>query len=69
MQQPLALSIEEVQEVSGLGRTKIYEPINSNALPARKLGKRTLILRADLDAFLSSLPNYAGKKNEAGAVQ
>lgn len=53
-----SLSIEEVQKLSGLGKTKIYELLKSGDLPARKLGKRTLVLRADLDEFLSNLAAY-----------
>lgn len=67
--QQLAVSIEEAQKISGLGRTKIYELLNAGVLPARKSGKRTLILRTDLDAFLSSLPSYSPHKSAAGAVQ
>lgn len=69
MVQNLALSIEQVQEISGLGRTKIYELINSGALSARKLGKRTLILKNDLEEFLSGLPKYANKKEQTGSVE
>ena len=55
----LALSIEEACNATGLGRTKLYEAINSGALCARKLGKRTLILQSDLQAFLTGLQSYA----------
>ena len=51
-----ALSISETCAVTGLGRTKLYEAISSGRLTARKFGKRTLILKSDLLAFLSSLP-------------
>jgi excisionase family DNA binding protein len=50
------LSISEACNVAGIGRTKIYEAISDGHLKARKLGKRTLVLRADLQAFLASLP-------------
>lgn len=59
----LTLSIDQAQEASGLGRTKLYELLRSGQLPARKLGKRTLILRSDLEAFLSNLENYPTKEN------
>lgn len=55
----LTLSIEEARAATGLGRTKIYQLINSGELQARKIGKRTLILKADLEAFLSGLDAYA----------
>lgn len=67
--QQLAVSIEEAQIMSGLGRTKIYELMNAGVLPARKSGKRTLILKADLDAFLASLPSYPSQKVEAETIQ
>jgi excisionase family DNA binding protein len=50
------LSIAEACAVAGLGRTKIYEAISDGSLKARKCGKRTIILRADLQSFLSALP-------------
>jgi hypothetical protein len=34
----------------------LYQAIADGTLKARKLGKRTLVLRADLQAFLASLP-------------
>ncbi len=54
----LSFSIEEVRIATGLGRTKIYQLISSGALKARKLGKRTIILKDDLEAFLSNLETY-----------
>lgn len=69
MVQNLALSIEQVQEISGLGRTKIYELINEGALSARKLGKRTLILKNDLEEFLSGLPKYVDQKEQTGSAE
>jgi excisionase family DNA binding protein len=53
------LSIAEACAVAGLGRTKIYQAITEGTLKARKCGKRTLVLRDDLRAFLASLPAAA----------
>lgn len=50
------LSITETAEVSGIGRTRIFELIATGALPARKAGHKTLILRSELLAFLENLP-------------
>jgi excisionase family DNA binding protein len=50
------LSVPQACEVAGLGRTKIYEAIAAGELKARKYGKRRIILREDLRAFLSGLP-------------
>ena len=52
-------SIPEAAEVASIGRTKIYEAINNGSLIARKHGKRTIILRDDLRAFLTALPAVA----------
>ncbi len=41
-----------------MGRTKIYEHINKGQLLARKNGRRTLILKEDLEIFLQNLPKY-----------
>ena len=61
----LSYTIEEVQIATGLGRTKLYQIINSGELKARKVGKRTIILKDDLEAFLNNLQFYASKNAEA----
>jgi excisionase family DNA binding protein len=50
------LSVSEACEVAGIGRTKIYEAISDGLLVARRYGKRTIILRDDLQQFLKALP-------------
>ena len=50
------LSLPEACRVAGIGRTKIYEAIGNGHLTARKCGKRTIILRTDLERFLTALP-------------
>lgn len=57
----LSFSIEDVCTATGLGKTKIYQLINSGTLKARKIGKRTLVLKCDLDDFLASLKSYPVK--------
>jgi len=53
----LAYSIEEVVEVTGLGRSFLYEILASGQLTARRVGvRRTVILKDDLDNWLKSLP-------------
>jgi excisionase family DNA binding protein len=53
------LSIGEACRIAGIGRTKIYEAIADGKLKARKYGKRTIILRDDLNGFLAALPVVA----------
>jgi hypothetical protein len=52
----LALSVSEFVQVSGIGKSAIYEAIRQGRLTARKHGARTLILMEDGEAFLSGLP-------------
>lgn len=52
----IGMSVEEAAEVSGIGRTLLYKAIHDRLLIARKVGRRTVILREDLEAFLRSLP-------------
>jgi excisionase family DNA binding protein len=51
------LSIREACIVAGIGRTRLYAAIAEGVLTARKHGRRTLVLRSDLNRFLEALPN------------
>ena len=55
----LAFSLIEVARKTSLSRSSLYEAVADGRLPARKFGRRTVVLKHDLDAFLSSLPRYA----------
>ncbi len=59
--QKMAYSIRGAAETSDSSRTKIYEAINAGKLKAKKCGKRTIILAADLDQYLESLPDFHGQ--------
>ena len=48
----IAYTNNEAREVSGIGRTKLYELINAGKLKPAKIGTRTLILRTDLEGML-----------------
>ncbi|MEZ5919211.1 MAG: helix-turn-helix domain-containing protein [Alphaproteobacteria bacterium] len=61
----LSLSIEDACKITGIGRTKIYQAINAGRLKARKLGKRTIILKQDLEVFLDGLESYQAKSENA----
>lgn len=54
----ISFTIEEVCAATGLGRTKVYEAIGTGVLPAKKWGKRTLVLKSDLESFLCGLTDY-----------
>ena len=50
------LSILDVCTYTGLSRTLIAGKIKEGKLPARKAGRRTLVMRSDLTRWLLSLP-------------
>jgi excisionase family DNA binding protein len=56
----ITLTINDACRVSGLGRTKLYSLIGDGRIKARKLDKRTLIVRSDLEAYLNGLPTIGG---------
>lgn len=54
---PIALSIEEAAQQANCCRDKVYEAIRTGDLKAKKFGRRTLILRDDLENYLRRLPD------------
>lgn len=48
------LSVSDVVQKTGLGRTFIYNEMKQGRLLRRKFGRRTLIARVDFDAWLSA---------------
>lgn len=56
-----AYSPKDAMARIGVSRKTFYELLNSGALHAKKIGKRTIVLADDLDAFLESLDDYSGE--------
>jgi len=52
----LAYKPEEAQKVAGIGNTKFYEEVREGRLITRKIGRRTVVLKEDLEAWLAALP-------------
>ena len=57
----LAYTIAEAVDEGAGSRTVVYEAINAGKLKAKKRGKRTIILAADLTQYLESLPVFPGQ--------
>ena len=53
---PLAYSVDDAARLAGIGRTRLYDFIAAGALPAKKFGKRTIVLADALKDFLDALP-------------
>ncbi len=54
-------TVAEIIEMTGLGRTKVYEEINSNSLKAKKCGSRTLVTAASFHEWKDHLPDFGAK--------
>lgn len=52
----IALSVSEVSERSGLSKSFLRLEIRRKNLPARKIGRRVLILADDLRSYLENAP-------------
>lgn len=55
-----AFTIKQASSYSGLSRSFIYGLFEAGQLPRLKAGKRVLILKVDLDAYLLKLREAAG---------
>ncbi len=55
----IAYTVDEVIEIVGIGKTKLYEAIGSGELPSKKIGRRRLILASELKAWLTGLPSIS----------
>ncbi|MCW2314890.1 hypothetical protein M2322_000410 [Rhodoblastus acidophilus] len=51
----VALTIYDLK-LRGIGRTKAYEEIAAGRLIARKIGRKTVVLEADLIKYFDNLP-------------
>lgn len=60
----LLLSIAEVSQVTGIGRTTIFKEIDARSLLSTTLGRRRIVRWTDLLAWLKCLPR-AGRKRRA----
>jgi excisionase family DNA binding protein len=55
MPEKLAFSIEEVAEATGLSRSLLYDEMNAGRLAYIKVGRRRIITRKALEAFLGAV--------------
>ncbi len=53
---PLVYSINEACRISSIGRTRLYELINSQQLEVVRIGRRTLVKAQSLHRLLGAVP-------------
>jgi hypothetical protein len=58
LNEKLALTVADAALLASVGRSQIYAAVSSGELAARKRGCSTLILPADLTAWIASLPSF-----------
>jgi excisionase family DNA binding protein len=58
--QPICISVPAAMRALGIGRTKIYQLINTNQLRVVRIGRRTLISTA-------SIRTLAGERSPSGS--
>ena len=61
----LAFSTFEAAKRAAICRSLIYRAINSGDLVAHKVGRRTIVLASDLEAFLARSPRMPAKEAAA----
>lgn len=59
MSERLAYSIDEVAEATGLSGSLIYDEMNAGRLGYIKVGRRRIITRRQLEAFLGNVEDAA----------
>jgi excisionase family DNA binding protein len=61
----LAYTVDEACKRSRTSRAFLYQEIASGKLRAKKRGRRTMILPADLQSWLENLPDFkAARRND-----
>lgn len=59
-----SFTIPQICAYTGLGKWQVRMAIWQGRLTARKVGKSLIVLRADVDAFLSQLPPVSANKSD-----
>jgi hypothetical protein len=65
----LAYSIAELCEMSGVGRTFLYEEVKAGHLVLTKAGRRSIVLHDDAVAWLTKLPKLAPTLTPPGGTR
>lgn len=58
---PVLIPVASAVKLSGIGATRLWALIGSGQVTARRFGRRTLVERQSLLAFIDALPVARGK--------
>lgn len=60
--EPLVVSVQEAERITGHGKTRLYEELAKGNIIAKKSGTRTLIIFNSLRKYIKALPNATFRK-------
>lgn len=63
----LAYSVDEVAQITGLSRDLLYDQMRTGQLGYIKVGRRRIIIRQHLEAFLTTQPRAASGSQPGAA--
>ncbi|WP_374659822.1 helix-turn-helix transcriptional regulator [Phenylobacterium sp.] len=58
---PKLISVCNALSYMGVGRTLFYEIVKSGDISPVKIGRRTFVVKSELDAWIANLPRIGGK--------
>jgi excisionase family DNA binding protein len=58
----IAYGIEEAAAMLSMSQRTVYRLVWEGILPAKRSGRRILIMRTDLDAYVGALPTAAASR-------
>ena len=56
-----AMTVREFLQWARISRTTFYKEVKERRIPLKKVGKRSLVLMRDAEAWLESLPVMGGE--------
>ena len=60
----LAYAVDDLAHKSAVSRSTIYALVRRGALPARRIGAKIVVLKADAETWLQTLPLATEPQNE-----
>ena len=63
----VAYTMREAADASRISRTRLYAAVANGDLVVRKMGRRTIVLKADLMRYLNALPAATGIKDHSNS--